>query len=66
MSILNNNSNLKISNERKIKKLDLESIAKANLQENKSPYVTSKISEYTSKENSENKNNLLSTEQEVY
>ena len=54
MSNLNNNSNLKISNERKIKKLDLESISKSNAF--KTPCITSKKSEYNSKDNSENKN----------
>lgn len=64
-SNLNNFTNLNIQNERKIKKLDLDSIAKANAF--KTPCITSKKSEYNSKDNLENnKNDCITSEQDVF
>jgi len=61
----NKNSILKIPFDRKIKKLDLQSISKSNKLDNNYMYSSSKKSEYTSKDISENKNDLFYTEQDV-
>lgn len=63
---LNDNICQKILNENKIKRLDLASISKPNkICDNKNPNLSSKKSDVCSKDDSENKAELVSSEQEV-
>jgi len=61
-----NNSNIKLAEEKKIKKLDLESISQTNKLENKSHFILSNKAQNNSKEKSEKKNDFIATEQDVY
>jgi hypothetical protein len=65
MNNINNNSNQKIQNERKIKRLDLQSISKLNKMDYNYIQSSSKKSEYTNKDISNDKNEIILTDQDV-